>query len=77
MDVKNITSAWDNKGDIVIGNDVWIGFEAVILSGVTIDDGAIIGALAEKDSFLCQRDFSFPTDKELFAKALLKLHQLF
>lgn len=22
--------AWDNKGDIVIGNDVWIGFEAVI-----------------------------------------------
>lgn len=25
--------AWDNKGDIVIGNDVWIGFEAVILAG--------------------------------------------
>ena len=46
MDVKNITSAWDNKGDIVIGNDVWIGFEAVILSGVTIGDGAIIGARA-------------------------------
>ena len=38
--------AWDNKGDIVIGNDVWIGFEAVILSGVTIGDGAIIGARA-------------------------------
>lgn len=46
LDVKNITSAWDNKGDIVIGNDVWIGFEAVILSGVTIGDGAIIGARA-------------------------------
>lgn len=43
LDVKNITDAWDNKGDIVIGNDVWIGFEAVILSGVTIGDGAIIG----------------------------------
>ena len=46
LDVKNITSAWDNKGDIVIGNDVWIGYEAVILSGVTIGDGAIIGARA-------------------------------
>lgn len=41
-----MTSAWDNKGDIVIGNDVWIGYEATILSGVTIGDGAIIGAKA-------------------------------
>ena len=46
LDIKEITSAWDNKGDIVIGNDVWIGFEAVILSGVTIGDGAIIGTRA-------------------------------
>ena len=38
--------AWDNKGDIVVGNDVWIGFEAVILAGVKIGDGAIIGARA-------------------------------
>ena len=46
LDVKDITAAWDNKGDIVVGNDVWIGYEAVILSGVTIGDGAIIGARA-------------------------------
>lgn len=46
LDAKNIRSAWDNKGDIVIGNDVWIGYEAVILSGVTIGDGAIIGTRA-------------------------------
>ncbi|HJD21280.1 MAG TPA: CatB-related O-acetyltransferase [Candidatus Gemmiger faecigallinarum] len=46
LDVQNITSAWDNKGGIVIGNDVWIGYEAVILSGVTIGDGAVIGARA-------------------------------
>lgn len=46
LPVAQITSAWDNKGDIVIGNDVWIGFEAVILSGVTIGDGAIIGTRA-------------------------------
>ena len=35
-----------NKGNITIGNDVWIGFEAVIMSGVRIDDGAVIGARA-------------------------------
>lgn len=41
-----VYEAWDNKGDIVIGNDVWIGFEAVIFAGVTVGDGAIIGARA-------------------------------
>ena len=46
LDGKDICDAWDNKGDIVIGNDVWIGFEAVILSGVTIGDGAVIGSRA-------------------------------
>lgn len=46
LDTKNIRDAWDNKGDIVVGNDVWIGYEAVILSGVTIGDGAIIGSRA-------------------------------
>ena len=42
----HVSEAWDNKGDIVIGNDVWIGYEAVILSGVHIGDGAIIGTRA-------------------------------
>ena len=46
LDPARITEAWENKGDIVIGNDVWIGYEAVIMSGVTIGDGAIIGARA-------------------------------
>lgn len=46
LDVDRIPEAWDNKGDIVIGSDVWIGYEAVILAGVTIGDGAIIGARA-------------------------------
>ena len=32
------------KGDTVVGNDVWIGQNAVILPGVNIGDGAIIGA---------------------------------
>lgn len=46
LDKKQVKSAWDNKGNIVIGNDVWIGYEAVILSGVHIGDGAIIGTRA-------------------------------
>ncbi len=44
LDRARVTEAWDNKGDIVIGNDVWIGYEAVILQGVTVGNGAIIGA---------------------------------
>lgn len=32
------------RGDVVIGNDVWIGHGAVILSGTRIEDGAVIGA---------------------------------
>jgi lipopolysaccharide transport system ATP-binding protein len=32
------------KGDIIIGNDVWIGYNALILPGVKIGDGAVIGA---------------------------------
>ncbi len=46
LEPKNVAESWDNKGDIIIGNDVWIGFEAVILAGVTIGDGAIVGARA-------------------------------
>ncbi|MCQ4935995.1 CatB-related O-acetyltransferase [Anaerotignum propionicum] len=46
LDKKQVAAAWDNKGDIVIGNDVWIGYEAVILSGVRIGNGAIIGTRA-------------------------------
>ena len=32
------------KGDTVIGNDVWLGYEATIMPGVSIGDGAIIAA---------------------------------
>lgn len=46
LDKKKVTDSWDNKGDIVIGNDVWIGYEAVVMAGVTIGDGAVIGARA-------------------------------
>lgn len=46
LEQKDVTRAWEKKGDIVIGNDVWIGYEAVIMSGVQIGNGAIIGTRA-------------------------------
>lgn len=51
LDPKNVAASWNNKGNIIIGNDVWIGYEAVIMAGVTVGDGAIIGtrALVTKD----------------------------
>jgi len=33
-----------SKGDVVIGNDVWIGRQALILSGVEIGNGAVVAA---------------------------------
>jgi virginiamycin A acetyltransferase len=32
------------KGDTIVGNDVWIGYKATIMAGVTIGDGAIVAA---------------------------------
>jgi virginiamycin A acetyltransferase len=37
---------YPSKGNIVIENDVWIGYKATILPGITISDGAVIGAYA-------------------------------
>ena len=33
-----------NKGDTIIGNDVWIGYESIVMPGVRIGDGAIVAA---------------------------------
>ena len=35
---------WLNKGDTVVGNDVWIGHEALIMPAVSLGDGAIIAS---------------------------------
>jgi len=40
----NLLMELPSKGDIVIGNDVWIGYEAVIMPGVKIGDGVVIAA---------------------------------
>ena len=46
LEKADVASAWDNKGDIIIGNDVWIGFEAIVMAGVRIGDGASVAARA-------------------------------
>ncbi|MCL1676801.1 type B chloramphenicol O-acetyltransferase [Elizabethkingia meningoseptica] len=48
---KNSKDAFSNAGDTIIGNDVWIGGEAMIMPGIKIGDGAVIGsrALVTKD----------------------------
>ena len=46
LEKADVASAWDNKGDIIIGNDVWIGFEAIVMAGVRIGDGAIVAVRA-------------------------------
>lgn len=44
-------NGFENAGDTVVGNDVWIGSEAMIMPGVKIGDGAVIGSrsLVTKD----------------------------
>jgi len=36
--------SYPTKGNTAVGNDVWIGYNAIIMPGVTIGDGAIIAA---------------------------------
>lgn len=45
-EAEGITGTPASRGDVVIGNDVWIGHGATILSGVRIGDGAVVGAMA-------------------------------
>jgi chloramphenicol O-acetyltransferase type B len=43
---KGILGHPKTRGDVVIGNDVWVGMDSMILSGVKVGDGAVIGARA-------------------------------
>lgn len=47
----NVKNGFQTKGDTTIGNDVWIGTEAIIMPGCTIGDGVVIGtrSLVTKD----------------------------
>ncbi|HHC6510759.1 TPA: type C chloramphenicol O-acetyltransferase [Vibrio parahaemolyticus] len=41
---EGVQDGFERAGDTVVGNDVWIGSEAMIMPGVNIGDGAVIGA---------------------------------
>ena len=43
---KTARTGFEKAGDTIIGNDVWIGSEAMIMSGITIGDGAVIASRA-------------------------------
>lgn len=43
-EIKGLPDFSKTKGDVIIGNDVWIGKDATILSGVNIGDGAVVAA---------------------------------
>ena len=43
---EDVPSGFKRAGDTVIGNDVWIGSEAMIMPGVKIGNGAVIGSRA-------------------------------
>lgn len=51
FETADIQNYGQSKGDVIIGNDVWICANAVILPGVTIGDGAVIanGAIVTRD----------------------------
>ncbi len=40
----DVKDGFQKAGDTIVGNDVWIGSEAMIMPGVKIGDGAVIGA---------------------------------
>ncbi len=44
-------SSWPNKGDTVVGHDVWMGYAAMVMPGVTINNGAIVatGSVVTRD----------------------------
>lgn len=42
--LENKTEHPVTKGDVIIGNDVWIGQETTIMSGIKIGDGAVVAA---------------------------------
>lgn len=50
---KCLNMGWEavSKGDIIVGDDVWIGYRATVLSGVHIGQGAVIaaGSVVNKD----------------------------
>gem|GEM_PF-2342174 len=41
---KALPESWPSRGDLVVGHDVWIGYRATLLAGISVGHGAVIGA---------------------------------
>ncbi|KNF08911.1 chloramphenicol acetyltransferase Cat [Gottschalkia purinilytica] len=41
---KKLIESYKSKGDTIVGNDVWIGSEAMVMPGIKIGDGAIVAS---------------------------------
>ena len=78
LDKAHMAQAWDNKGDIVVGNDVWIGYEAVIGTRAVVTQDVppytIVGGVPAKpirrrfddatiDALLALRWWDWPREK--------------
>ncbi|MFC4336475.1 CatB-related O-acetyltransferase [Salininema proteolyticum] len=50
-DTLDLLEGTASKGDTVVGNDVWFGYDSLVMPGVTIGDGAVIatGSVVTKD----------------------------
>jgi len=78
---RHIAGHPKTKGDVIIGNDVCIGIEAVILSGVNIGDGAVIGARSVvakdvKPYAICVGNPARPVRKRFDEETIRKLLEL-
>jgi len=43
-DTMDLVMSAPSRGDTIVGNDVWLGYDALVLPGVTIGDGAVVAA---------------------------------
>ena len=46
LDGVDLNEKFPSKGDTIIGNDVWIGYDALIMPGIRIGNGAVIASRA-------------------------------
>lgn len=44
LEAMDVMRGRDLRGDLVVGNDVWIGYSALLLAGITVGDGAVVAA---------------------------------
>ena len=67
---KQDMSMLPNKGDTIVGNDVWFGYCSTIMPAVKIGDGAIIGAMSFVNSDIPENSIFFGSPAKFYKKRL-------